>query len=300
MVLSNSIFSSRNYIYKGCFPHFSVHCLSLALPFHTKPPYTLSIPYVGKRSSLHLVFMRSAACHPFRSKQTTKQYWLESSVPRVPHKVQRALQRERAEREQKGGIVFAGSSGVGGDYAKFEANFNRALSKGDTAEAVTVKGGGGGAAAGAAASSSPYSSTRTNNLGGGGGLESRVVMVSDNLTATTPTASGRARKGYSVNLGAFSSASTVASLTPRGGPAAVYDDRGRGGAATTPPSRSASLPRSLGGGDMNGGGRKGSPSLSSAVPLPPPSAATRYGGSEVALSSPPPPPAKRFDWGADG
>lgn len=228
------------------------------------------------------------------------QYWLESSVPRVPHKVQRALQRERVEREQKG-LVFAGSSGVGGDYAKFEANFSRALTKGDTADAVHVKsraaaGGGGGNL------SSLYSSNRTNNLGGGGGgggLETtKAVVVSDNLTATSPTPTGRLRKGFSVNLGAFSSASTVGSLTPPRGLATARDERG-GGAATP---RSASLSRAglSPGGGVGGGASKYSPS--SQVPLPPPSAATRCGdGSDsAALASPPPPPAKRFDWDGDG
>jgi len=218
-------------------------------------------------------------------------------VPRVPHKVQRALQRERAEREQKG-LVFAGSSGVGGDYAKFEANFSRALTKGDTADAVHVKsraGGGGGLA------TSLYSSNRTNNLGGGGGgLETtKAVVVSDNLTATTPTATGRVRKGFSVNLGTFSSASTVGSLTPPRGLATVRDERGGGGGGATTP-RSASMSRAALSPRGGGGGSKYSPS--SQVPLPPPSAATRCGdGSEsAALASPPPPPAKRFDWGGDG
>ncbi|CAN0047611.1 unnamed protein product [Ectocarpus sp. 4 AP-2014] len=245
-------------------------------------------------------------------------YWLESSVPRVPLKVQRALQRERAERDQRGGLVFAGSSGVGGDYAKFEANFSRALTTGDTADAVCAKSTGGGAF---------YSSNRTtNNLGagGGGGLmgldTTRAVVVSDDLTATTPTqggGGGRARKGFSVNLGGFSS---TPAASPSPATATGVDGSGGGKSGLTATQRTTSRStmmsppqqrREDGGGGGGGGGKFSS---ASSVPLPPPSAATAGGGascytyggvgvgvdSEVAPSSssspPPPVPPRRFEW----
>ncbi|CAM9497815.1 unnamed protein product [Laminaria digitata] len=204
-------------------------------------------------------------------------YWMESSIPRVPHKVQRALQRERVEREQKtafsSGRGGGGGRSGGGDYAKFEANFSRDLTK-DTAAAATGL-------------TRPSHSDQTRAV-----LKSATtaLTVSDNLTATTPTPTGRARKGFTVNLSAFSSASGVgSSVSPTRSLATVHD-------CGTP--RSASL--SLQPGAM--GGRSLAPLVPAPTPpLPPPSAATRFeGSSEAALLSPLPAGHRKFDWDVDG
>lgn len=187
------------------------------------------------------------------------QYWLETSVPRVPLKVQRALQRERVEREHKG--VFGDSEG--GDYAKFEANFSRALTS-NTASTTMIGG--------------RTFASKTNV----GNSATKAVAVNEDLTATTPTPSGRARKGFTVNLSASPAAGSTA-ISPARSLATVPDH-------STPRSSPMSVPRD----------RKVNSVKSSVVHLPPPSAATRFEGSEAAVTPLTPPlPPRRFDWDAD-
>lgn len=194
----------------------------------------------------------------------------------MPHKVQRALQRERVEREQKSAFSSnrGGGGGSGGDYAKFEANFSRALTK-DTAAAATGL-------------TRPSHSDQTRAV-----VKSATtaLTVSDNLTATTPTPTGRARKGFTVNLSAFSSASGVGDAVSPARSLATVRDCG------TPRSASLSLqPGATGGRSLPAVGAAQTP------PLPPPSAATRHGegSSEAALLSPLPAGHRRFDWDTDG
>lgn len=188
----------------------------------------------------------------------------------MPHKVQRALQRERVERDHKG--VFAES--MSGDYAKFEANFSRAL-VGSTK-----------ATSGLGGSGSTYASRTNTNVGNSA---TKALAVNADLTATTPTPTGRARKGFTVNLSAFASESAAAPI--HGGSSAA-------GVVVSPRSASMSMSGGIGDKvDARGGGDGGD---KRGVPLPPPSAASRCLPSETATTpglSPPPP--KRFNWDED-
>lgn len=192
-------------------------------------------------------------------------------MPRVPHKVQRALLRERVEREQKG--VFADA--VGGDYAKFEANFSRALTSNTTRGL--------------------YDSVVAASKRGSGDVGRSAtagVSVNEDLTATSPTPSGRPRKGFTVNLSTFATVSGGSTSTS---PARSFATTLDGGGGGTPP-RSASMSTPL---------RPGSTAQLQMV-APPPSASTRFGGGaetpcgSVVTSVPPPLPAKRFDWDTTG
>ena len=176
-------------------------------------------------------------------------------------------------------------SGGDGDYAKFEANFNRTLTK-DTA-ATTL------AAAAGATRPTPSDQTRASLLKSA----TTALTVSDNLTATTPTPTGRARKGFTVNLSStFSSVGAGSAASPARSLATVHD-------CGTPRSASLSLqPGTMAGRSLApvGVGVEGGGGALLTPPLPPPSAATRLGGSsEVGMLSPLPAGHRRFDWDVD-
>lgn len=128
-------------------------------------------------------------------------------MPRVPHKVQRALQRERAERESKG--IFRDESSAG-DYSRFESNFSRPLAS-SLAE-ITY-------------GSSAFKSQRFGSVSAAvqatAARDGAGAAVSDTAIAACLTPAGRNRVSVTSNLGAFSSTASV-STTP----------------AATPPGRS--------------------------------------------------------------
>lgn len=133
-------------------------------------------------------------------------------MPRVPHKVQRALQRERAEREQKG--VFKDSPDD--DDSKFNSSFYRpvasAAEQGSSSSSAAAKGRRIGGGAYFPSVSSVFGVAAGGAIGGG-------VGVGDTSVAAYLTPTGRSSASFTANpapLSSTASVSTTPAATPPG------------------------------------------------------------------------------------